>query len=174
MKTGTLRKNQEEGWFVKIQDEERSYRISSPQAILGKKDLEEFENKIVVFNISKIHRHISHCKCTTSEEYDKCENFVKSGINDCINFTRVVEMGASIDFKESRKRELFEMENELGITGDLRYHNKPDNTGDPIVGLSTFYQDNEWNDFFTDLLGYELPDKFTEKIRNKYNPPTKK
>lgn len=159
MKTGTLRKNKEEGWFIKIQDEERSYRISTPQAILGKKDLEEFENKIVVFNISKIHRHISHCKCTTSEEYDKCENFVKSGINDCINFTRVTEIGASIDFKESRKRELFEMENELGITGDLRYHNKPD---------------NEWNDFFTDLLGYALPDKFTEKIRNKYNPPTKK
>lgn len=162
MKTGTLRKNQEEGWFVKIQDEERSYRISTPQVILGKKDLEEFENKIVVFNISKIHRHISHCKCTTSEEYDKCENFVKSGINDCINFTRVVEMGASIDFKESRKRELFEMENELGITGDLRFHKVEDNIN------------SSWNEFFMDLLGYKLPNELIKKIIYKYNPPTKK
>lgn len=162
MKTGTLRKNKEEGWFVKIQDEERSYRISTPQAILGKKDLEEFENKIVVFNISKIHRHISHCKCTTSEEYDKCENFVKSGINDCINFTRVTEMGASIDFKESRKRELFEMENELGITGDLRFHKIDDN----INSL--------WDEFFMDLLGYKIPNELIKKIIYKYNPPTKK
>lgn len=173
MKTGILRKTYENGWFVRIQEDERLYKISTAQAILGRKDLDEFEDKIVVFSILNIQRNISHCKCTTSEEYDKCENFVKSGINDCLDFTRVSEIGAIIDFKESRKRELFEMENELGITGDLRYHNKPDNTGDP-VGLSTFYQDNEWNNFFTDLLGYELPDKFTEKIRNKYNPPTKK
>ena len=162
MKTGILKKNQEEGWFVKIQEDERSYRISTPQVILSKKDLEEFENKIVVFSISKIHRHISHCKCTTSEEYDKCENFVKSGINDCINFTSVTEMGASIDFKESRKRELFEMENELGITGDLRFHKMEDNIN------------SSWDEFFNDLLGYDIPMHITERIRDKYNPPRKK
>ena len=158
MKTGILSKN-DEGWFVKIQEDERSYKISTSQSILSRKDLDEFKNKMVVFKISKIERTVSNCKCATVEEYDKCENFIKSGINDCIDFTRIPDLGAIIDFKESRERELFELENELGITGDLRYHNK---------------KSEEWNEFFMDLLGHGIPEKLTEKIRNKYNPPTKK
>jgi hypothetical protein len=72
-------------------------------------------------------------------------------------------MGASIDFKESRKRELFEMENELGITGDLRFHKVDDN----INSL--------WDEFFIDLLGYKIPNELIkEKILKKYYPPVKK
>lgn len=47
----------------------------------------------VDFKLAKENDFISHCKCS-SEDYDDCEHFVRSGINECINHDIVeIEVG---------------------------------------------------------------------------------
>ena len=81
--------------------------------------------------IVKENDHISHCKCT-NEQYDTCEFFVKSGINECINFENVeVEVAKieSITFKKNQifkrdevKNLLIEVKNRFAVMSNDNYN----------------------------------------------------
>jgi hypothetical protein len=87
----------------------------------------------VDFKLAKENDFVSHCKCS-SEEYDNCEHFVRSGINECINHDIVeIEVG-KIDNIEPKPEPinqtfdrkivqelLIEVKNRFGVTTPDNY-----------------------------------------------------
>lgn len=88
----------------------------------------------VVFDIKKENDIISHCKCS-GEEYDNCEFFVRSGINDCLNYENVeVEVAKIIIInqkplndnemfdRETVKKLLVEVKNRFAVMSNDNYN----------------------------------------------------
>ena len=98
-------------WVVRYRTEDsdgliihNSLPVSRFHKIIYKGKL-EIDNE-VEFRIVKENDHISHCKCT-NEQYDTCEFFVKSGINECINFENVEIEVAKIESITPKKNQIF-------------------------------------------------------------------
>ena len=64
----------------------KSIPLSRFNKIMYKKQLYIGAN--VIFELSTDNDHKSLCHCS-EEEYDNCEFFVKSGINDCLNYENI-------------------------------------------------------------------------------------
>lgn len=56
----------------------------------------------VEFKITKEEKHISRCKCT-DDNYDKCEHFVRNGINDCLTYDVVEKEVGTIQSIEPKR-----------------------------------------------------------------------
>jgi hypothetical protein len=101
-------------WIVRYRTEDsdgliiyNSLSISRFHKIIYKDRLEIGDK--VEFRIVKENGHISHCKCT-NEQYDNCEFFVRSGINECINFENVEVEVAKIESITPKKNQTFKRE----------------------------------------------------------------
>jgi hypothetical protein len=133
---GTLDLVNENEWLVRYKTETpsglimyKSIPLSRFNKIMYKTQLEV--DTEIEFRIVKENDHISHCTCT-SEQYDTCEFFVKSGINECINFENVeIEVAKieSITFKKNQifKREevknlLIEVKNRFAVMSNDNYN----------------------------------------------------
>jgi hypothetical protein len=100
----------------------KSLPLSSISKIMHKKVF-EIDTEIE-FVIVKENDYISHCKCT-NEEFNNCEFFVRSGINECINFENIeIEVARFIQiFPKSNqtfdrkvvKELLVEVKNRFGV-----------------------------------------------------------
>jgi hypothetical protein len=109
---GNLDLINENEWVVRYRTKEssgvviyKSIPLSSFNKIMYKSKLEVGIE--VEFRIVKENDHISHCKCTR-EQYDTCEFFVRSGINECINFENIEVEVAKIESIASKKNQTFD------------------------------------------------------------------
>lgn len=100
----------------------KSLPLSNISKIMHKKVF-EIDTEIE-FVIVKENDYISHCKCT-NEEFNNCEFFVRSGINECVNFENIeIEVARFIQiFPKSNqtfdrkvvKELLVEVKNRFGV-----------------------------------------------------------
>lgn len=136
---GVLDLNRDDEWIVRYRTEDngvlihKSLPLSRFHKIVYKSKLEIDAD--VEFKIVKENDHISHCKCT-SEEYDNCEFFVRSGINDCINFENIeVEVAKIIEIipkrhqtfdREVVKNLLIEVKNRFAVMSNDNYNSDLD------------------------------------------------
>jgi hypothetical protein len=77
----------------------------------------------------------SYCKCT-NEEYDNCEFFVRSGINECLNYETVEIEAAKIESiipnnnqtfdRELVKNLLIEVKNRFAVMNNDNYNSDLD------------------------------------------------
>jgi hypothetical protein len=95
---GTLDLVNENEWLVRYRTEGSSGIIINKSIPLSRFDKLMKKSQLSIdteieFKIVKENDLISHCTCT-SEQYDSCEFFVRSGINDCCNYENIeVEVG---------------------------------------------------------------------------------
>jgi hypothetical protein len=78
----------------------KSIPLSRFNKIMYKKQLYIGAN--IIFELSTENDHKSLCHCS-EEEYDNCEFFVKSGINDCLNYENIEVEVAKISKIEPKK-----------------------------------------------------------------------
>ena len=111
---GTLDLVNENEWLVRYKTEEpsgliihKSIPLSRFNKIMYKAQLEV--DTEVEFTIINENNHISHCTCT-NEQYDTCEFFVRSGINECINYDNIEVEVAKIISLVPKPNEMFDRE----------------------------------------------------------------
>ncbi len=109
---GTLDLINENEWVVRYIDEEpyglvihKSLPLSRFNKIMYKNKL--YINAEVDFDIVKENDFISHCTCS-QEQYDNCEFFVKSGINECLNHESIEVEVAKISQLKQKSNETFD------------------------------------------------------------------
>jgi len=137
---GTLDLVNENEWVVRYKTEEpsgliihKSIPLSRFNKIMYKTQLEV--DTEIEFKIIKENDHISHCTCT-SEQYDTCEFFVRSGINECINYDNIeVEVAKIIEIspklhqtfdREVVKNLLIEVKNRFAVMNNDNYNSDLD------------------------------------------------
>jgi hypothetical protein len=123
------------------------YRTKGPSGVIIHKSLplsrfhkmmyknQLYINAEIEFKITKENDHISHCKCS-EEQYDNCEFFVKSGINDCLNYENVeIEVAKIISLppkpnetfdRETVKKLLVEVKNRFAVMSNENYNSDLD------------------------------------------------
>jgi hypothetical protein len=126
-------------WIVRYRTEDsngliiyKSVPVSRFNKIMYKNEL--YIDAQVSFEIKKENDHISHCECT-HEQYHNCEFFVKSGINECMNFENIeVEVAKIITIapkplpdnevfdRETVKNLLIEVKNRFAVMGNDNYN----------------------------------------------------
>jgi hypothetical protein len=90
---GILDLIKENDWIVRYRLED-PYGLSFTKSIpLSRFNKIMYKNQLyiganVIFELSTENGHKSLCYCS-EEEYDNCEFFVKSGINDCLNYENI-------------------------------------------------------------------------------------
>ena len=110
---GTLDLNSDNGWVVRYRTEdndESTYNtlpLSKFNKVMYKNQLEV--DTEIEFKIAKENDFIPHCKCT-NDEYDKCEFFVRSGINECLNHESIQIEVAKIESIIPKKNQTFDRE----------------------------------------------------------------
>lgn len=111
---GTLDLVNENEWLVRYRTEgssgviiNKSIPLSRFNKIIYKTQLEV--DTEIEFRIVKENDHISHCTCT-SEQYNTCEFFVRSGINECINFDNIEVEVAKIESIAPKMNQTFDRE----------------------------------------------------------------
>jgi hypothetical protein len=88
----------------------------------------------VIFELSTENDHKSLCHCSI-DDYDKCEFFVKSGINDCLNYENIEVEVAKISSivpnsnpinetfdRETVKNLLIEVKNRFAVMSNDNYN----------------------------------------------------
>lgn len=137
---GTLDLVNENEWLVRYKTETpsglimyKSVPLSRFNKIMYKSQLEVDTD--VEFKIINENDHISHCTCT-SEQYDTCEFFVRSGINECINYDNIeVEVAKIIEIspklhqtfdREVVKNLLVEVKNRFAVMNNDNYNSDLD------------------------------------------------
>ena len=132
---GTLDLINENDWVVRYGTEEpsggivyKSLPLSRFHKIMYKGKL--YINAEVEFNTVKENQFISHCTCSR-EQYDNCEFFVRSGINECLNHESVeIEVAKIISIepkpnetfdRDLVKKILIEVKNRYAIMSDDNY-----------------------------------------------------
>jgi hypothetical protein len=137
---GTLDLVNENEWLVRYKTEtpsgviiNKSIPLSRFNKIMYKTQLEV--DTEIEFRIVKENDHISHCTCT-SEQYNTCEFFVRSGINECINFDNIEVEVAKIESiapkinqtfdREVVKNLLIEVKNRFAVTSNENYNSDLD------------------------------------------------
>lgn len=137
---GTLDLVNENEWLVRYKTEEpsgliihKSVPLSRFNKIMYKTQLElDTEVEFIIINENN---HISHCTCT-SEEYDNCEFFVRSGINECVNFDNIEVEVAKIESIIPKQHQTFdralvknlliEVKNRFAVTSNENYNSDLD------------------------------------------------
>jgi hypothetical protein len=110
---GVLDLNRDNEWIVRYRAEDndllihKSLPLSRFNKIMYKTKLEV--DTEIEFKIVKENDHISHCTCT-NEQYDSCEFFVRSGINECINFDNIEVEVAKIESITPKRHQTFDRE----------------------------------------------------------------
>ena len=137
---GTLDLVNENEWLVRYKTEtpsgviiNKSIPLSRFNKIMYKTQLEV--DTEIEFRIVKENDHISHCTCT-SEQYNTCEFFVRSGINECINFDNIEVEVAKIESiapkinqtfdREVVKNLLIEVKNRFAVMNNDNYNSDLD------------------------------------------------
>ena len=137
---GTLDLVNENEWLVRYKTEtpsgviiNKSIPLSRFNKIMYKTQLEV--DTEIEFRIVKENDHISHCTCT-SEQYNTCEFFVRSGINECINFDNIEVEVAKIESIAPKinqtfdrglvKNLLIEVKNRFAVTSNENYNSDLD------------------------------------------------
>jgi hypothetical protein len=137
---GTLDLVNENEWVVRYRTEgssgviiNKSIPLSRFNKIMYKTQLEV--DTEIEFRIVKENDHISHCTCT-SEQYNTCEFFVRSGINECINFDNIEVEVAKIESiapkinqtfdREVVKNLLIEVKNRFAVMNNDNYNSDLD------------------------------------------------
>jgi hypothetical protein len=137
---GTLDLVNENEWLVRYRTEgssgviiNKSIPLSRFNKIIYKTQLEV--DTEIEFRIVKENDHISHCTCT-SEQYNTCEFFVRSGINECINFDNIEVEVAKIESiapkinqtfdREVVKNLLIEVKNRFAVMNNDNYNSDLD------------------------------------------------
>jgi len=108
---GTLDLINENEWVVRYRTEEQSAGVVYKSLPLSRFHKIMYKNKLYInaeveFNIVKENQFISHCTCS-QEQYDNCEFFVKSGINECLNHESVEIEVAKISQLNEKPNEIF-------------------------------------------------------------------
>jgi hypothetical protein len=90
---GTLDLKNEDEWLVRYRIEEASGVIVYNSIPLSRFNKIMYKNQLYIngeveFNIIKENNHISYCTCS-DKQYNDCEYFVKSGINECMNYENI-------------------------------------------------------------------------------------
>jgi hypothetical protein len=137
---GNLDLVNENEWVVRYKTEESSGLIVYKSIPLSRFNKIMYKNQLdidtgVEFKIVKENDHISHCTCT-SEQYDTCEFFVRSGINECINYDNIeVEVAKIIEIspkqhqtfdREVVKNLLIEVKNRFAVMNNDNYNSDLD------------------------------------------------
>lgn len=111
---GTLDLKNENEWIVRYRTENPSgiivyntIPLSRFNKIMYKNQL--YINSEVEFNIIKENNHISYCTCS-DKQYNDCEYFVKSGINECMNYENIEVEVAKIISLSTKENEMFDRE----------------------------------------------------------------
>lgn len=132
---GTLDLINENEWVVRYRTEESSGIILNKSLPLSRFNKIIYKNQLYIngeveFNIVKENGHISYCKCS-QEQYDNCEFFVKSGINECLNYDSIeidvaiiinIEPKSNETFdRQTVKNLLIEVKNRFAIMSDDNY-----------------------------------------------------
>jgi len=129
-----------DNWIVRYRTEDsngviiyNSLPLSRFHKIMYKAQLEV--DTEVKFKIVKENDHISHCKCI-NEEYDNCEFFVRSGINECMNYENIeVEVAKIISIipkknqtfdRDVVKNLLIEVKNRFAVMNNENYNSDLD------------------------------------------------
>jgi hypothetical protein len=137
---GNLDLVNENEWVVRYKTEDslgliihKSIPLSRFNKIMYKTQLEV--DTEIEFRIVKENDHISHCTCA-SEQYDTCEFFVRSGINECINFDNIEVEVAKIESiapkinqtfdREVVKNLLIEVKNRFAVMNNDNYNSDLD------------------------------------------------
>jgi len=127
-------------WFVRYRTEDsngvvifKSIPLFRFNKIMYKAQLEI--DTEVEFKIVKENDLISHCKCS-KEQYDNCEFFVRSGINECMNYENVeIEVAKIISITPKKnqtfdrdvvKNLLIEVKNRFAVMNNDNYNSDLD------------------------------------------------
>lgn len=99
-------------WIVRYKTEDSHGIIVYKSIPLSRFNKIMYKNQLCIdaevsFTIGKENDHISHCTCS-NEEYDNCEFFIRSGINECINYENIEVEVAKIDKIESKPKPINE------------------------------------------------------------------
>ena len=112
--------------------ENRVIPLSRFHKIMYKNEL--YIDAVVSFKIVKENDHISHCTCTDEQAFN-CEFFVRSGINECLNYENVevdvakisniepkpAPLNESFD-RETVKNLLIEVKNRFSVMSNDNYN----------------------------------------------------
>ena len=137
---GTLDLKNEDEWLVRYRIEEASGVIVYNTIPLSRFNKIMYKNQLYIngeveFNIIKENNHISYCACS-DEQYNNCEYFVKSGINECMNYENIeVEVAKIISLapkpnemfdRETVKNLLIEVKNRFSVIDNDNYNSDLD------------------------------------------------
>ena len=137
---GTLDLVNENEWLVRYRTEGSSGIIINKSIPLSRFDKLMKKSQLSIdteieFKIVKENDIISYCKCT-NEEYDNCEFFVRSGINECLNYETVEIEAAKIESiipsnnqtfdRELVKNLLIEFKNRFAVMNNDNYNSDLD------------------------------------------------
>jgi hypothetical protein len=132
-------KNEDE-WVVRYRIEEASGVIVYNTIPLSRFNKIMYKNQLYIngeveFNIIKENNHISYCTCS-DKQYNDCEYFVKSGINECMNYENIeVEVAKIISLapkpnemfdRETVKNLLIEVKNRFSVIDNDNYNSDLD------------------------------------------------
>lgn len=114
IRKGTLDLINDINWVAQYITEELSGDIEYKSIPLSRFHKIMYKNKLYVnteieFKIVKENDHISYCKCS-NEQYNNCEFFVKSGINECMNYENIEVEVAKITSLLPKPNETFDRE----------------------------------------------------------------
>jgi hypothetical protein len=126
-------------WIVRYRLED-PYGLSFTKSIpLSRFNKIMYKNQLyiganVIFELSTENDHKSLCHCSI-DDYDKCEFFVKSGINDCLNYENIEVEVAKISSivpnsnpinetfdRETVKNLLIEVKNRFAVMNNDNYN----------------------------------------------------
>jgi hypothetical protein len=137
---GTLDLKNEDEWLVRYRIEEASGVIVYNSIPLSRFNKIMYKNQLYIngeveFNIIKENNHISYCTCS-DKQYNDCEYFVKSGINECMNYENIeVEVAKIISLapkpnemfdRETVKNLLIEVKNRFSVINNDNYNSDLD------------------------------------------------
>lgn len=137
---GTIDLKNEDEWVVRYRIEEASGVIVYNTIPLSRFNKIMYKNQLYIngeveFNIIKENNHISYCTCS-DEQYNNCEYFVKSGINECMNYENIeVEVAKIISLapkpnemfdRETVKNLLIEVKNRFSVIDNDNYNSDLD------------------------------------------------
>lgn len=130
----------ENSWIVRYTTVDPSHGVIVHALPISRFSKIMYKNQFCVdaeieFKIVKENDHISHCTCT-SDQYDKCEFFVSSGINECLNYENVeIEVAKIITIKpiqnetfdrEVVKKLLIEVKNRFAVMSNDNHNSDLD------------------------------------------------